>query len=300
MLKESVDFLDVKDGGIYVDCTLGGGGHTNEILLRLNGTGRIIAIDRDPAAIKNAEIRFAGVDNLTVVHSSFDRFDEILDELKIDLIDGAIIDLGISSYQIDTPERGFSYMQNAPLDMRMDSSEIFTAYNIVNEYSENELVKIFFEYGEEKFARRIAAAIVSERAKKPVETTAELVGIISGCVPKFDKSGHPAKRTFQAIRIEVNNELGQIGPTLRSIVDRLKSGGNISVISFHSLEDTIVKKVFAGLGVGCICPKDFPVCVCGNKPKIKLLTKKPVIPSEEENNENTRSHSAKLRAATRI
>ena len=299
MLKETVDFLDIKKGGIYVDCTLGGGGHSGEVLKRLDGTGRLISIDRDTAAIENAKKLFAGADNLTTVHSSFDELENILDSLNIDKIDGIMMDLGVSSYQIDNPERGFSYMSDAPLDMRMDGTESFSAYDIVNGYSEEKLTDIFFTYGEERHSRRIAAAIVSERAISPIKTTGQLVDIIASKIPAHEK-GHPAKRCFQAIRIEVNNELRQIEPTIKTAADKLKEGGRIAVISFHSLEDAIVKKTFAFLAKGCICPKDFPVCVCGKKPEVEILTKKPILPSENELMENNRSASAKLRAAVKL
>lgn len=300
MLKETVDFLNVKKGGIYVDCTLGGGGHSGEVLKRLEKTGRLISIDRDLAAIDNAKRIFSDADNFTAIHSSFDELGEILETLNIEKIDGIMMDLGVSSYQIDNPDRGFSYMTDAPLDMRMDDTVSFSAYDVVNGYSEEKLTDIFFTYGEERHSRRIAAAIVKEREAAPIKTTGLLSQIITSKVPAYEKGGHPAKRCFQAIRIEVNNELRQIEPTIRTAVDKLGLGGRIAIISFHSLEDAIVKKTFVSLAKGCTCPKDFPVCVCGKKPEIEILTKKPVLPSETELSENSRSASAKLRAALKL
>ena len=299
MLNETIDYLNIKTGGTYVDCTLGGGGHTSEILRRLNGTGCLVSIDRDLAAINNAKQKFNGVDNLKIIHSSFNRLEAILEELEIKKVDGIMMDVGVSSYQIDNPERGFSYMHDAPLDMRMDETEAFTAFDVVNGYSEAELMRIFYTFGEERYSKRIAIAIVKEREKSKIETTGQLSAIIASCIPAYEKGGHPSKRCFQAIRIEVNNELKQIEETIKSSVKALLPGGRIAIISFHSLEDTIVKKTFTTLATGCICPKDFPICICHNKPQLELLTKKAVLPSKQELDENSRSKSAKLRAAQR-
>lgn len=306
MLKECIDILNIKPDGIYADCTLGGGGHSLEIAKRLT-TGRLISIDTDECAIAAAKKRLADYsEKVTFVHNNFSNISQILDELCIDGIDGALIDLGVSSYQLDTPERGFSYNTDAPLDMRMNAQgspeESKSAYTVVNTYSENELKRILFEYGEENFAPKIASAIVRARENAPIKTTLELVDIIKSVMPKkvLAVGHHPAKRTFQAIRIEVNNELGIIAPTLRALTSALKSTGVLAVLTFHSLEDRIVKKTFAELAQGCTCPPSFPVCVCGNKPKVEILTRKPMLPSEAEISENNRSHSAKLRAVKKI
>lgn len=299
MLNETIDFLDIKKEGIYIDCTLGGGGHTGEILKRLGGTGKLIAIDRDLAAVENAKNKYRD-DRLSIVHGSFGNLDRILETNNIFEIDGLMMDLGMSSYQIDNPSRGFSYIHDAPLDMRMDNTESFTAFDLVNEYTEGMLTEIFFKYGEERYTRRIVSKIIEEREKAAIETTGELAAIIASAVPPFEKGGHPAKRVFQAIRIEVNNELKQIEPALEIAVDKLKIGGRIAVISFHSLEDTIVKQTFKRLAKGCICPRDFPICACGIGPSLKILTRKPQLPSKEELKVNSRSKSAKLRAAVKI
>ena len=306
MLGECIDLLGIKPCGTYVDCTLGGGGHSLEIAKRLTG-GRLICIDTDECAIASAKKRLSDYsDRITYVHGNFSDVSQILQELSVDAIDGAIIDLGVSSYQLDTPERGFSYNTDAPLDMRMNAEgppeNAKSAYTVVNTYSESELRRILFEYGEENFAPKIASAIVKARENAPVKTTLELVEIIKSVMPKkaLAVGHHPAKRTFQAIRIEVNNELAIIEPTLRALIYAMKSGGVLAVLTFHSLEDRIVKKTFAELAQGCTCPPSFPVCICNNKPKIEILTKKPLLPSEEELAENNRSHSAKLRAARKI
>lgn len=307
MLGECIDILDIKPDGIYVDCTLGGGGHSLEIAKRLTSGGRLICIDTDECAIRAAKKRLCDYsDRITFVHGNFSDISEILRDLGIDGIDGAIIDLGVSSYQLDTPERGFSYNTDAPLDMRMNAEgspeKTKSAYTVVNTYSESELRRILFEYGEENFAPKIASAIVKAREGAPIKTTLELVDIIKSVMPKkaLAVGHHPAKRTFQAIRIEVNNELDIIAPTLRALIGAMKSGGVLAVLTFHSLEDRAVKKTFAELAQGCTCPPSFPVCICGNKPKIEILTRKPVLPSAEELAENNRSHSAKLRAARKI
>ena len=302
LLNESIDGLNIKPNGIYVDCTLGGGGHSLEILKRLEN-GRLIAVDQDADAIAASRVRLADyLDKVTFVHDNFSNIGSALDELGIDGIDGAVIDLGVSSYQLDTPERGFSYMHDAPLDMRMNPEGGLTARDVVNTYPEAELKRIIFDYSEERFAGRIAAKICAAREENPIETTFGLVDIIRSAIPaKAREDGpHPAKRTFQAIRIEVNSELSVIAPTLDSLVDALNPGGRLSVITFHSLEDRSVKQSFAGYSKGCTCPPDFPVCVCGHKPKLKIITHKPILPGERELDENPRSRSAKLRIAEKL
>ena len=302
LLSEAVEALDIKPHGIYVDCTLGGGGHAEEIARRLEG-GLLIGIDQDEAAIRTSESRLAEYrDRLRLVKDNFSHIDEVLDALGICRIDGALLDLGVSSYQLDTPERGFSYNTCAPLDMRMNTDAPLSAHDVVNTYSEDELRRILFDYGEEPGAGRIAAAIVKARETHPIETTGELVEIIKSVTPKklLAVGHHPAKKTFQAIRIEVNGELSVLEPTLSKITERLNPGGRLAVITFHSLEDRQVKRTFAELSAGCICPPSYPVCICGKKPKIKILTKKPILPSEEELAANHRSHSAKLRVAEKL
>ena len=304
LLNESVDLLNVRQGGIYVDGTLGGGGHSALICERLSDLsgGRLIGIDRDTDAIAAAEGRLEkykkSVD-IKTVHDNFKNIKRILSELGIEKIDGAILDLGVSSYQLDEGERGFSYKYNARLDMRMDRGDALSAYEVVNGYDLGELTRIIYEYGEQRFAKRIAERIVREREKHPIETTFELNDIIRAAYPAAaDK--HPSKRTYQAIRIEVNRELEILEGALRDFVDVLKPGGVLAVITFHSLEDRIVKNTFSALAAGCTCPKDFPVCVCGNVPKIKLAFKKPVTARADELERNNRSHSAKLRAAIKL
>ncbi len=298
LLCEAVDALLVRPDGTYVDGTLGGGGHSAAIAAKLT-TGRLIGIDRDAAALAAAKERlapFAG--RVTFARHNFSELADVLSENGISEIDGFLLDLGVSSYQFDAPERGFSYRNDAPLDMRMDQRQELSAYTVVNTYSEEELRRILFVYGEEKFAPRIAARIVGERAKKPIETTGELVSLIEGAIPVAARDGgHPAKRTFQAIRIAVNGELDVIAPTIRSAVSHLSRGGRIAIITFHSLEDRIVKETFVDLAKGCICPKTLPICVCHNKPKIRIITKKPIVPGAKELEENPRAHSAKLRVA---
>ncbi len=296
LLSEATDMLNIKENGIYVDCTFGGGGHTSRILEKLDGSGMVIGIDRDLDALENGRKKFNGVENLKLVHSNFSEIASILAETKID---GAVIDLGVSSYQLDNSERGFSYINDAPLDMRMDRTQSLDAKEVVNTYTEEQLADVIFRYGEERFSRKIARAICEKRATHPIETTSQLAELVKQTLPK-DNNGHPAKRTFQAIRIEVNDELKIIEPTLKAIVNSLKIGGRLSVISFHSLEDRIVKQTFASLEKGCTCPKDFPICVCGKKPSVKVMTKKPILPSEKECEENSRSHSAKLRVIEKI
>ncbi len=303
LLSESVDGLNIKPDGVYVDCTLGGGGHSEAIASKLAEGGKLIAIDQDSAAIEASKMRLAPYsDRVIFVHDNFSNVGEVLAGLGISKIDGAVIDLGVSSYQLDTPCRGFSYMHDAPLDMRMNPEAALTAREVINTYSEAQLKKIFFDYGEEKFSARIASKICAVREEKSVETTLELVDIIKASIPaKAREAGsHPAKRVFQAVRIEVNSELSIIEPTLNSLIYSLKEGGRLSVITFHSLEDRIVKQTFAENSKGCTCPKDFPVCVCGKKPRIKQINHKPILPSEKELSENSRSHSAKLRIAEKI
>ncbi len=300
---ESVELLDVKPDGIYVDGTLGGGGHASLICERLGPSGTLIGIDRDAEALSAARERLKNFDCRVIIeHDNFFNIKSILQRHKTDKIDGAILDLGVSSHQLDEAERGFSYNADAPLDMRMDRDDALSAKTVVNEYSEAELRRILFAYGEEKNAARIASNIVKSREKKPIETTLELSEIIKRSFPPQKRYGdkHPAKRSFQAIRIEVNRELEGLDAAVRDFVDCLKPGGVLAVITFHSLEDRIVKNAFAELKTGCTCPKEFPVCVCGKKPKIRLKNRKPITAGEEELSENNRSHSAKLRAAEKL
>ena len=302
LLGECIDGLDIKPDGIYVDGTAGGGGHSFEIAKRLT-TGRLIAIDQDKDAIAAAGKRLSEFsDRVTLVRNNFSNLAEVCAELGIEKIDGFLIDAGVSSFQLDCAERGFSYSADAPLDMRMDTRNSLTAREVVNEYTEQQLKKILFDYGEERFSPAIASAIVRERAKAPIETTAELSAIIKGAIPPFAREGghHPAKRSFQAIRIEVNRELDVIEPAIRAAEKLMRVGGRIAVITFHSLEDRIVKQTFADLASGCTCPRSFPVCVCGKKPSVRLVNKKPILPSKVELDENPRSRSAKLRVAEKI
>ncbi len=299
LLEESVNSLNIKPDGIYVDCTSGGGGHSAEILKHLGDKGKLICIDQDPDAIETLKNRFSQDERVTVVHSNFSRFCEILEELGIEKIDGAVADLGVSSHQLDTTSRGFSFHSDAPLDMRMSQSGK-SAKEIVNEYSKKDLYNVITRYGEEKFADRVAGAIVKAREDKPIETTLELAEIVSNAIPaKFRRNGHPARKTFQAIRIEVNGELDVLKDTLPKIFESLKPEGVISIITFHSLEDKIVKDYFRTLKEGCVCPKDFPICVCGKKPKA-VVKSAGVKASNKELGENNRSRSAKLRTAVKI
>ncbi|QAT40004.1 16S rRNA (cytosine(1402)-N(4))-methyltransferase RsmH [Clostridium sp. JN-9] len=301
LLNETIDSLNINPDGIYVDCTLGGGGHSIEILKRLSPKGRLIGIDQDKDALKAASEKLKEFNNVTYVHNNFYNIDDILEELNLSEVDGITMDLGVSSYQLDEASRGFSYMSEAPLDMRMDRSKSFSAYDVVNSYSEQQLFKVIIEYGEDSFARKIARSIVKKRNDKPIETTKELVEIIDRAIPnKFKKNGHPAKKTFQAIRIEVNKELDVLDKAINDSVNRLKKGGRLSIITFHSLEDRIVKNKFRQLQNPCTCPPDFPICVCGKKPVIKIITRKPIEPSEKEKQENSRSKSAKLRVCEKI
>ncbi len=297
MLKETVDGLNIKEGGTYVDCTLGGGGHSFEILTRLNNTGRLIGIDQDKEALAAAGERLKNFSNVTYVHSNFERVKEIINEYSPEGVDGIMADLGVSSYQFDNPERGFSYRFDAPLDMRMDKDNTLTAYEIVNGYSENEIFRIIRDYGEDKFAKNIAKHICQRRAEKAIETTFELNEIIKAAIPaKFrEKGGHPSKKTFQALRIECNRELEVLENTLDDMIDCLKPGGRLSIITFHSLEDRTVKNNFRNNENPCTCPPNFPVCVCGKKSKGTVITRKPIVATEEELEVNSRSQSAKLR-----
>ncbi len=297
MLEEVISALEIRPDGIYLDCTLGGGGHSLKIGERLNSAGKIIGLDQDAEAIDAAREKLSGLTcSVEIIHSNFSELDKILGDRKID---GALFDLGVSSHQIDTAERGFSYMHDAALDMRMDRREKFTAPDVINGYAEADLVKIFSEFGEEKFSKRIAKKIVAARKIAPIKTTGELVKIIEGAVPKIPDGGHPAKRVFQAVRIEVNHELEILSDALKAAVNHLKIGGRIAVITFHSLEDRIVKQTFKSLAQGCICPKNFPVCVCGHKAEIKILGKAKTA-ADSELNENSRAKSAKLRVAEKI
>ncbi len=302
MLEECIEMLDIKEDGIYVDCTLGGAGHSKEILKKLSPKGRLIGIDQDLDALKAAKEKLKGFNNVTYVHNNFYNIKDILESLGIEKVDGILMDLGVSSYQLDQGERGFSYMKEAALDMRMNREEAFSAYNVVNEYSEDELFRILRDFGEEKFSRRIASRIVEKRKVKPVETTLELVKIIDECIPaKFKREGgHPAKRTFQGIRIEVNSELSILDRAIGDGIEALNKDGVMAIITFHSLEDRIVKNKFRDLVDPCKCPKDLPMCVCGKKPIIKLINKKPIEATKEELDNNSRSKSAKLRGCKKI
>ncbi|MDR7810910.1 16S rRNA (cytosine(1402)-N(4))-methyltransferase RsmH [Lacrimispora sp.] len=304
LLYETIDSLNVKPDGIYVDGTLGGGGHALEVCKRLGTYGRLIGIDQDGDAIKAASERLkAYEDKVTVVRSNYENIQTVLKDLGIERVDGIYLDLGVSSYQLDIPERGFTYREeDAPLDMRMDQRNEQTAADIINTYSEFDLYRIIRDYGEDKFAKNIAKHIVRERQIKPIETTGELSEIIKGAIPAKVRAvgGHPSKRTFQAIRIELNKELEVLMKSLDTMIDLLNPGGRLSVITFHSLEDRIVKTRFKTNEDPCICPSNFPVCVCGKKSKGRVITRKPIVPSEEEIEENKRSKSSKLRVFERI
>ena len=302
LLKECLDALAIKPDGVYVDGTLGRAGHSLEIVKRLT-TGRLIGIDRDETAIAAAQERLADyMDRVTLVHSNFDRIGDILAELHIDGADGMLFDLGVSSPQLDDAERGFSYMHDAPLDMRMDRTAYLTAREVVNGWSYEELRRILFEYGEERYAPAIARRIVQQREQKPIETTLELVDVIKSAMPPqaLREKQHPAKRSFQAIRIAVNGELDALPPMLEAATAHLNRGGRLAVISFHSLEDRIIKKTLKELATGCTCPPEFPVCVCGKKPKLKLVSRKPIEADEAELERNPRARSAKLRVAEKV
>lgn len=302
LYKETLDGLNIKDGGLYVDGTLGGGGHSYGILSGAKNV-RLIGIDRDSEAIEAAGKRLSAFkDRITLVNRNFSDIKQIASELEIAGIDGAVLDLGVSSYQLDNAERGFSYMHDSHLDMRMNRNDKKSAYDVINSYSQNELEHIFYAYGEEKWSARVAKFIVEKRSQKPIETTFELVDIIKAAIPKGARAegSHPAKRIFQAVRIEVNNELGILKNAVDDFAELLAPGGRLAVITFHSLEDRIIKKAFTDLATGCVCPKSFPVCVCNRQPVVKLITKKPILPSEAEETENSRSKSAKLRVVEKL
>ncbi len=303
LLFECIDALNIRDGYTYVDCTTGGGGHSLEIVKRMGPTSRLLCFDQDKNAIAAAKVRLNDyLDRITFINENFSALDKVLAELKIDNLGGVLADLGCSSHQFDVPERGFSYMHDSILDMRMNTDAELDAYKVVNEYTESALKKIIYEYGEERFAPRIASAICKKRTDAPIRRTSELVDVIKSAIPAAARSDgpHPAKRTFQAIRIEVNSELDVISPMIKTASQGLISGGRLAIISFHSLEDRPVKQTFKELSKGCTCPRDFPVCVCGNKPILKEITKKPILPSSEELESNPRSRSAKLRIAEKV
>lgn len=304
LLNECIANLNIESEGVYCDCTLGGGGHSYEIAKRLNEKGVLIGIDQDSNAIQAAGERLKEFDNVKYVHNNFSDIKNIVSNLGLgqESVNGFLLDLGVSSHQLDEADRGFSYNHDAPLDMRMDITCPLSADKVVNEYTESELARIIKEYGEERWAKRIAKFIVEERNIKPIRTTFELVSVIKKAIPKGARADgpHPAKRTFQAIRIEVNNELGILEGTINNMVDLLKPKGRICIITFHSLEDRIVKTVFRNLENPCTCPRDFPVCVCGKKPRVKVITRKPIIPSDEEISINHRSRSAKLRVIEKL
>lgn len=302
MPGEVTEGLNIKENGIYLDCTLGGGGHS-ELILKKITTGRLIAIDKDEEALAFAKSRLSEYgDKVTFVHSDFKRADEVLDDLNIDRIDGVLMDLGVSSYQLDAAERGFSYRFDAPLDMRMDKTQFLTAFNVVNEYNELDIADILFRYGEERYARKIAANIIRYRQQQSIRTTGQLAEIVEKSYPPKErfKGGNPCKRTFQAIRIEVNGELRELDEIIGKLAERLNKGGRICVITFHSLEDRIVKREFQYLEAKCICPPKQPVCTCNKVQTVKIITKKPLTASEEELAVNPRAQSAKLRVAERV
>ena len=296
MLEQCINGLNIKENGIYVDGTLGGAGHSKEILKRLSNKGLLIGIDRDEDALKAAKENLKEFQNVIYVHNNHDNIKEILEELKIDKVDGILLDLGVSSYQLDERNRGFSYLGENELDMRMDKSQKLTAKEVVNKYKEEDLANVIYEYGEERFSRQIAKNICKYRKEKEIKTTKELVDIIENSIPKkFQNDGHPAKRTFQAIRIEVNNEIKPLYNTVLNSIDCLKPGGRLVIITFHSLEDRAVKNAYIEAKGKCTCPKDLPYCVCGAKSLGEIITKKPIIATDEEIEENSRSKSAKLR-----
>lgn len=300
LLDECVEGLAIHPDGIYLDGTLGRAGHSWEIVRRLNAGGRLIGLDRDETALEAARQRLAPyMDRVTLVHSNFSRVAEVLDELGIPAVDGMLFDLGVSSPQLDDAQRGFSYMHDAPLDMRMDRTAGLTARTVVNEWSYEELRRILYEYGEERYASAIARRIVAAREEAPIETTGQLVELIKSAMPPqaLREKQHPAKRSFQALRIAVNGELDELTAMLQGAASRLAPGGRLAVITFHSLEDRIVKRAMQDMARGCTCPPEFPVCVCGKKPKVKLLTRKPIVSGEAELEENPRARSAKLRVA---
>jgi len=302
LLEEAIEYLKIKEEGVYLDGTLGRAGHSSEILKNLSEEGKLIAVDRDTAAIEAVKKRFPDEESLILAHSNFQDFDQVLAELGIEAVDGMLFDLGVSSPQLDNPERGFSYQKEGPLDMRMNPKQKLTAGDIVNNYSQAELEKIITEYGEENWAARIAEFIVKMRAEEEIKTTSDLVEVIKAAIPKAVRrsGGHPARRTFQALRIETNNELEQLKNLIDKAVDYLKPGGRLVIITFHSLEDRIVKHKFRNLAKDCTCPPDFPICVCDKEAKVKVITRSPVQASKEEKESNPRSRSAKMRAAEKI
>ena len=302
LLKEAIDGLNIKEDGIYVDGTLGGAGHSLEIVKRLT-SGKLIGIDQDLDAISKAqEVLKNDLDKIILVHDNYVNIEEILSSLHIEKVDGILLDIGVSSHQLDEEERGFSYHKDAPLDMRMDETQDFTAWDVVNKYSEEELKRIIWDYGEERWAKRIAEFIVNERKTKPIDTTLQLVDVIKKAIPKKVRmeGHHPAKKTFQAIRIEVNGELEVLEKSIPKMCRLLNKGGRIAIITFHSLEDRIVKETFKELNKDCICPPEIPICVCDKKQEIKIITRKPITPTESEIERNPRSRSSKLRIAERV
>ena len=303
MLDEVLEGLNIKQNGIYFDGTLGGAGHSQQIFKKLDNNGLLIGCDKDTEALLVATERLKLIgNNFLTVHNDFKNFREILNELKIEKVDGILLDLGVSSYQLDNEERGFSYRFDAPLDMRMDKTKTLTAKDVVNNYSQKELEQVLFNYGEEPFTKQIVKNIIKFRENQVIETTYQLVDIIKQSMPQkiLRTKGHPAKRVFQAIRIEVNGELKNLEQAIYDMIDKLNVGGRIAIITFHSLEDRIVKNAFKLCATGCVCPKNFPVCVCGHKASLKLITRKPIEPSQLEQQQNTRSQSAKLRIAEKI
>lgn len=303
LLKETIDYLNINPDGVYVDCTLGGAGHSTQIVQHLSPKGRLIGIDQDQDAIRVAGERLAPyADRVTLVNDNFHNLNQVLDNLQLQAVDGLVFDLGVSSYQLDTPERGFSYQHDAPLDMRMGQDNPLTAYQVVNEWSEEELNDIIWKYGEERWAKRVAQFIVRERKNQAIETTGQLVEVIKKAIPAGARQDgpHPAKRTFQAIRIAVNNELERFEEALKVGVERLVPGGRVCIITFHSLEDRIAKQVLSNLSKSCVCPPRLPICQCNGKRMVKVITNKPILPSPEELETNPRSRSAKLRVAQRV
>lgn len=303
LLNETIESLNIKPDGIYVDGTLGGGGHSLEICKRLGEGGRLIGIDQDEDAIEAATKRLGEYkDKITIVHSNYNNIKSVLNNLGIDKVDGIVLDLGVSSYQLDNPERGFTYREDVPLDMRMDKDSSMTAADIVNDYSEMELFRVIKDYGEEQFAKNIAKHIVKARQEKPIETTGELSEIIKAAIPAKmrEHGGHPSKKTFQAIRIELNHELEVLENSLDTMIELLAKNGRLLIITFHSLEDRIVKNIFRKNMIPCTCPPDFPVCVCGKKPTGKIVTRKPIVPGDKELADNKRAKSSKLRVFERI
>lgn len=303
LLQEVVTGLNIKPNGTYVDCTLGGAGHSERIARSLSGKGRLLGLDQDDAALQAARERLANIPcRIDLVKRNFRQLASVLDELQIEKVDGVLFDIGVSSYQLDKAERGFSYNREAPLDMRMDAANPLSAHDIINEWETGEIARILWKYGEEKFSRKIALAITKKREKKPIETTTELADIVKNAIPAAARrrGPHPAKRTFQAIRIAVNDELGALEAGLHAAVSRTTTGGRICVITFHSLEDRIVKELFREQSQGCTCPPDFPVCVCGNKQVLRTVNRKPIVPSASEVANNPRARSAKLRIAEKL